>query len=216
MPRDTAPLTPETLLFGYTIGVFPMAEGRHDAEVHWVNPKRRGILPLDGFAMSRSLARTIRRGRFAVTLDTDFAGVVDGCADREETWINETLSELYDVLHAHGFAHSLEVREPEDGSLVGGIYGVAIGAAFFGESMFSQARDASKVALATLVALLRRQGFTLFDTQFITDHLASMGGIEISREAYHSRLRAALAGGAMLDGPVPQPGEVMHLRSQTS
>lgn len=214
MPRDIPPLTVETLLMAYASGVFPMAESRDDPDIFWVDPKMRGVLPLDGFRLSRSLGKVIRSGRYAVTLNRDFAGVVQGCANRDETWINPQIARLYTQLHAAGFAHSIEVQQ--DGALVGGLYGVTLGTAFFGESMFSTARDASKVAMAYTVALLRRQGFTLFDTQFLTDHLASLGAVEIPRAAYHDLLRAALDGVAMLDGPVPHSPEVMQLRSQTS
>lgn len=210
MPRDTAPLDLETLLMAYAAGVFPMAGSRDDPEVFWVDPTERGILPLDGFHMSRSLARTITRERFVVTLDRDFAGVLAGCADRPETWINRPLADLYTQLHAGGIAHSIEVRDGT--TLVGGVYGVALGGAFFGESMFSRRPDASKVALAYAVTLLRRQGFTLFDTQFPTPHLASLGGTTIPRAAYRRRLRQALDLRPVLTGPMPQPSEVARLR----
>lgn len=215
MPRDTQEITVETLLMAYASGVFPMAETRDDPEIHWIDPTRRGILPLDGLHLSRSLARTIRRGRFAVTVDAAFDAVVEGCADREETWINPAIARLYGQLHRMGFAHSLEVWE--EGALAGGLYGVTLAGAFFGESMFSRRTDASKVALAHAVALLRRDGFVLFDTQFLTEHLQRMGGIEVSRRAYHLRLRDALAvRGAQWRAVAPQSSEVMHLRSQTS
>ena len=211
MPRDTAEITAETLLMAYASGVFPMAESRDDPEIFWVDPARRGILPLDGFRLSRSLARTIRQGRFEVTFDDDFAAVLEGCADRDETWINPAIAALYRRLHALGLAHSVEVREA--GALVGGVYGVTLGRAFFGESMFSRARDASKVALAYAVAMLRGDGYALFDTQFLTDHLASLGGVEVSRAEYHRRLRAALDGAARLAGPVPTSEAVLALRA---
>ena len=211
MPRDTHEITAETLLMAYASGVFPMAESRDDPEIFWVDPKRRGIMPLDGFRLSRSLARTIRRETFAVTVNEDFAGVVAGCADRDETWINPAIAALYRRLHALRLAHSVEVRI--DGALVGGVYGVTLGAAFFGESMFSRTRDASKVALAYAVAMLRAGGYRLFDTQFLTEHLASLGGIEISRAAYHARLRDALDATAHLDGTVPDRDAVLALRA---
>lgn len=215
MPRDAPDqLTAELLLMAYASGIFPMAEARDDPEVYWVDPRQRGVLPLDGFRMSRSLAKTIRQDRYAVTLDTAFARVLDGCAARDETWINDTIARLYRQLHDGGRAHSVEVWDGPH--LAGGIYGVALGAAFFGESMFSTRRDASKVALAYLVTLLRRCGFTLFDTQFVTDHLASLGGVEIARETYRARLESALPAPVRLTGPVPQSFEVLHLRSQTS
>lgn len=182
-------LTPELLLHGYSIGIFPMAENRDDPEIFWVDPKRRGIFPLDGFHISRSLARAMRQSRFEVTINHDFNGVVAACADRTDTWINAEIAQLYSGLHDMGHAHSLELWEED--ALVGGVYGVTLGAAFFGESMFSRRTNASKMALAALVERLNRAGFTLFDTQFLTDHLASLGAVEISRRTYHSRLDQA-------------------------
>ena len=215
MPHDPfAKIDARHVLMAYDHGVFPMAEGRDDPLIFFVDPERRGVMPLDGFRLSRSLAKVIRRGRFEVTLNQDFAGVVAGCADRDETWISPRIAAIYQELHAAGWAHSIEVRR--DGELVGGLYGVTKGAAFFGESMFSAARDASKVAMAYTVALLRRQGFVLFDTQFLTEHLASLGAIEIPREAYRAQLRKALMREAVLEGPMPQSEEGMQLRSQTS
>lgn len=183
-------LTPEILLHAYAMGIFPMAESRDDPQIHWVDPRRRGIFPLDGFHISGSLARRIRRGGYEVRADTAFAEVVRACAAREETWINDRIFALYTALHQMGFAHSLEIWA--DGRLVGGVYGVTLGSAFFGESMFSHRTDASKLALAHLLARLRRGGFTLFDTQFLTPHLASLGAVEISRAEYHRRLQEAL------------------------
>jgi leucyl/phenylalanyl-tRNA--protein transferase len=182
-------LTPELLLHGYSIGIFPMAENRDDPEIFWVDPKRRGIFPLDGFHISRSLARAMRQSRFEVTINHDFNGVVAACADRTDTWINAEIAQLYSGLHDMGHAHSLELWEED--ALVGGVYGVTLGAAFFGESMFSRRTNASKMALAALVERLNRAGFTLFDTQFLTDHLASLGAVEISRRTYHRRLDQA-------------------------
>lgn len=208
-------LTPEILLRGYSIGIFPMAEHRDDAEIFWVDPRRRGIIPLDGFHISRSLRRRIRQQPFAITVDTAFADVVDGCADRVETWINSEIRQHYITLHETGHAHSLEVW---DGSiLVGGIYGVTVGAAFFGESMFSRRTDASKIALAYLVDRLRQGGFLLFDTQFLTAHLATLGAIEISRGAYHRRLDIAIARRADFTGPAtPTAQELLQRNTQTS
>lgn len=183
-------LTPELLLGAYAAGVFPMAERRDDPDVFWVDPRRRGILPLDGFHLSRSLARRLRRGDVQASLDRDFEAVLDGCADRSETWINETIRALMIDLFAMGHSHSFEVRK--DGVLIGGMYGIALGGAFFGESMFSRATDGSKMTMAFAVDHLRRCGFRLFDTQFLTDHLASLGGIEISRSAYRRMLAEAL------------------------
>ncbi|WP_340247281.1 leucyl/phenylalanyl-tRNA--protein transferase [Sulfitobacter pontiacus] len=183
-------LTPELLLHGYSIGIFPMAEHRDDPEIFWVDPRRRGVFPLDGFHISRSLARAMRRTRFTITTNTAFNDVVTGCADRADTWINAEIFSLYAQLHALGHAHALEVWE--DDKLVGGVYGVTLGRAFFGESMFSRRDNASKIALACLVDRLNRGGFTLFDTQFLTPHLASLGAQEITRAAYHARLEMAL------------------------
>ncbi|KEJ90166.1 leucyl/phenylalanyl-tRNA--protein transferase [Sulfitobacter donghicola] len=182
-------LTPELLLHGYSVGIFPMSESRDDPEVFWVDPRRRGILPLDSFHISRSLRRAMRRSAWTVTVDRDFDGVLDGCADREDTWINAEIRKLYGMLFNLGQAHSLEVWDGQ--TLVGGVYGVVLGGAFFGESMFSRRTNASKIALACLVQHLNDGGFTLFDTQFITDHLASLGAIEISRDKYHSLLSEA-------------------------
>ena len=187
----TVGLTPNLLLQAYKAGVFPMAEGRDDPELFWVDPKRRGIFPLDGFYVSRSLARTIKQRHYTVHINRDFEQVVLACADREETWINDQIFDLYCALHHMGQAHSLEVWRDE--SLIGGVYGVVAGGAFFGESMFSKERDASKIALAYLVHRLRSTGFSLFDTQFITPHLASLGAIEISRSNYHKRLARAVS-----------------------
>lgn len=209
-------LTPELLLRAYAAGVFPMAEHRDDPELFWVDPRRRGVLPLDAMHLSRSLRRRIRSGRYTVSFDTDFPAVVAACAAREETWISPRLAGLYEALFAMGHAHSAEVREA--GALVGGVFGVTLGAAFFGESMFSRARDGSKVALAYLVDRLRRGNFLLFDTQFITDHLASLGAIEISRAAYRARLDAALSrhGDWAGAGPVPSAHELLQRSTQTS
>jgi leucyl/phenylalanyl-tRNA--protein transferase len=192
-------LTPDILLGAYAAGVFPMAQSRDDPTIHWVDPKRRGIFPLDGFHISRSLRRHILRTDMTVTVDRDFAGVVAACADRPETWINAEIFGLYRALHTQGHAHSLEVWQ--GGAVVGGVYGVVLGAAFFGESMFSTATDASKLALAYLVHRLRAGRFQLFDTQFLTPHLASLGAVEIPRAEYHRRLRMALAAQASFSPP---------------
>ena len=185
-------LDPRLLLQGYAMGIFPMAESRDAAELFWVEPRSRAIIPVDGFHLSRSLARTLRSGRFAVTLDQDFAGVIAGCADREETWINADIERAMKALHGLGHAHSVEVWS--GGDLVGGIYGVKLGRAFFGESMFSRRTDASKVALAWLMARLKAGGYTLLDCQFITDHLASLGAVTVPRDDYVALLSAALGG----------------------
>lgn len=217
MSQDTPDrLTPELLLHAYSLGLFPMAEHRDDPEIFWVDPRRRGILPLDGFHISRSLARRIRRGDHSVTVNADFAGVMEACAAREETWINGEIRRLYAALHRMGHAHSLEVWM--GGALAGGVYGVTLGAAYFGESMFSRRTDASKIALTYLVDRLRRAGFRLFDTQFVTPHLASLGGLEISRAEYQRRLRDAVRQDADFTAP-PLPGspqEVLQRNTQTS
>jgi leucyl/phenylalanyl-tRNA---protein transferase len=184
-------LSPEMLLRAYAIGIFPMAESRDDPEIHWVDPRRRGVIPLEGFHISRSLARRIRNCGWTVTVNRDFTGVLDGCADRPETWISAPIRALYLALHRRGRAHSLELWQ--DDALIGGVYGVELGGAFFGESMFSRRTDASKVALAWLVHRLRAGGFALFDAQFLTPHLRSLGAIEIARAEYHAALGAALA-----------------------
>lgn len=204
----SAEITAAHLLRAYAIGIFPMAEHRDDPQIHWVDPRRRGVMPLDGFHISRSLRRRILSCGWQVAIDRDFAGVVDGCADRDETWINDRIRALYLDLHRLGAAHSLELYE--QGVLIGGVYGVTLGAAFFGESMFSRRTDASKVALAWLVHRLRAGGFALFDTQFLTPHLASLGGVEIPRAAYQAALRNALQHQAAFDPPgyAPYPSLV--------
>ncbi len=203
------------LLRAYQMGLFPMAESREDERIFWVNPEARGILPIDGFHLSRSLARTLRKTTFHASLNKDFAAVVSACADREETWINPTIFRLYRELHDWGFAHSLEIYDGD--TLVGGVYGVAIGQAFFGESMFSRRRDTSKMALAWLVAHLSGCGFRLFDTQFLTDHLASLGAVEITRAAYLSRLERAVRAPADITAqPLPDAHSVVQRITQTS
>ncbi|MEQ9693778.1 leucyl/phenylalanyl-tRNA--protein transferase [Shimia sp. SDUM112013] len=189
MSSETGALTPALLMHAYSVGVFPMSEHRDDPEIFWVDPHRRGIFPLDRFHVSRSLAKAIRRQPFRITLNTAFADVVAGCADRDETWINAEIRDLYQRLHELGHAHAIELWDQD--RLVGGVYGVTLGAAFFGESMFSRRTNASKIALAYLITHLRNCGFTLFDTQFITPHLASLGAQEISRAAYHTLLADA-------------------------
>jgi leucyl/phenylalanyl-tRNA--protein transferase len=188
-------LTPEILLRAYAEGLFPMAERRGDPMLYWVSPDKRGILPLDEFHVPQRLARTVRSGRFTVTADRAFADVMRACAapapGREESWINDEILRLYTALHAGGHAHSIECWR--DDALVGGLYGVRLGAAFFGESMFSHERDASKVALVYLVDALKRGGFVLLDTQFITAHLAQFGAVEIPRAQYLTRLNQALS-----------------------
>lgn len=190
-------LDPSLLLKAYAAGIFPMADGRDDADVYWVDPRKRGVLPLDRFRLSRSLAKTLRSERYQTTADAAFGEVVRLCAetapDRPSTWINHTIENSVALLHETGHAHSIETWR--DGELVGGLYGIRLGRAFFGESMFSRATDASKVALAHLVARLQAGGFTLLDCQFITPHLASLGAVEIDRKDYMVLLSAALTGG---------------------
>jgi leucyl/phenylalanyl-tRNA---protein transferase len=194
-------LDPRLLLQGYATGIFPMADSRDADELFWVEPRNRAIIPLDRFHVSRSLRRTIRSGKFTVTRDVDFAAVIRSCANREETWINAELERAMLTLHASGHAHSIEVWSTgPQSSLVGGLYGVKLGRAFFGESMFSRMRDASKVALAWLVARLKVGNFTLLDCQFMTEHLASLGAISVPRETYVALLSAALGGGAAAGG----------------
>jgi leucyl/phenylalanyl-tRNA--protein transferase len=192
--RHTVQITPELLLRAYRAGLFPMAESRTAAQLYWLDPEMRGILPLKGFHLPRRLARTVLSGAFMVTADTDFAQTIALCAasapGREESWINPEIERLFNALHDMGVGHSIEVWQ--EGRMVGGLYGVALGGAFFGESMFSRARDASKVALVHLVARLRLGGFTLLDTQFITGHLSQFGAVEIPRALYRQRLAKAL------------------------
>lgn len=209
-------ITPELLLNAYAAGIFPMAEKRDDPDVYWVDPRRRGIFPLDGFRISRSLARRMRRHPPRVSINTAFADVVDACADRDETWINAEIRRLYLDLHRMGHAHSLEVWEGD--TLTGGVYGVVLGAAFFGESMFSRRTDASKIALTYLVDRLRLGGFQLFDTQFLTPHLASLGAVEVTRAEYHRRLEKALSLQGDFIGPAlpSTPQDVVQRMTQTS
>jgi leucyl/phenylalanyl-tRNA--protein transferase len=210
----------DELIACYRRGVFPMADARHDRRVFLVDPVRRGVLPLEGFHISRRLARTLRAERFEVRVDTAFADVVEACAapraGRMETWINEPIQRMCAELFARGLAHSLEAWR--DGGLVGGLYGIALGGAFFGESMFSTERDASKVALAHLVARLKVGGFRLLDAQFITEHLTRFGAVEISRAEYAHRLQAALEVRADFGriGPYVRGADAMQAISQAS
>ena len=191
-------LDPRLLLQCYAAGIFPMADSREAADLFWVEPRHRAILPLGGFHLSRSLRRTLRSGRFQITRDCAFARVIRACADRPETWINAEIETAMLALHASGHAHSVEAwaAGPDGLERVGGLYGVRLGRAFFGESMFSTATDASKVALAWLVARLKVGGFTLLDCQFMTDHLASLGAVTVPRGDYVALLSAALGGGS--------------------
>lgn len=199
-------ITPELLIRAYAAGVFPMAETRDAEDVYWFDPEERGILPLDRFHVPRSLQKTLRKGRFDVRCDTAFTDVVSRCAEplpgREETWINDRIFDLVCRLHAMGLAHSVETWCY--GKLVGGLYGISLGGAFFGESMFSRVTDASKVALVHLVARLRLGGYSLLDAQFITDHLSRFGAVSIPRQIYHRRLGEALAvPGRFYGNPAP-------------
>lgn len=211
MTRHIPPLDPELLLRAYTVGVFPMADSRDADSVYWVEPKTRAILPLDGFHLSKSLRKTLLSGRFETTANRAFPQIVRLCAEsvagRPDTWINHQIERAVAALFARGNAHSIETWH--DGELVGGLYGITLGRAFFGESMVSRASDASKVALAHLVARLRTGGFTLLDCQFQTAHLASLGAKEVSRAAYMSALDSALSalssGSSVSAGDAPPP-----------
>src|ERR1700691_1508740 len=202
-------ITPEVLLKAYACGIFPMAESADDPALYWIEPERRGVIPLDRFHVPDRLARTVRSDRFIVVVDRDFDAVMDGCATRAaaraRTWINVRIRNLYRKLCERGDCHTVEVYDGDE--LVGGLYGVSLGRAFFGESMFHRARDASKIALVHLVARLTAGNYRLLDTQFVTDHLRTFGAVEVSRPVYHKLLDAALVGegnfGALpLDSPV--------------
>lgn len=195
MSRRQLEITPDLVIRAYAAGVFPMAESRGSDRMYWLDPALRGVLPIDaGFHLARRLRRTVLSGRFVVTADRDFAGAIRGCAEpapgRADTWINGEIEGLFLELHRRGAAHSVETWQ--DGRLVGGLYGVALGGVFFGESMFSRVTDASKVALVHLVARLRLCGFVLCDTQFLTAHLARFGAVEIPKAEYKARLAEAL------------------------
>jgi leucyl/phenylalanyl-tRNA--protein transferase len=203
-------ITPDLLLRAYASGIFPMADSADDPGLFWVEPEERGIIPLDGLVISRSLSKIVRRDVFAVRVDQDFEAVIAACAaptaGRERTWINAKIVDLFGELHRRGMAHCISCHD-EKGRLAGGLYGLAIGAAFFGESMFHRVRDASKVALVHLVARLRHGGFSLLDTQFVTDHLATLGAVEVSRRAYRRMLDQAVRQGA--DFSAWPPGQPM-------
>lgn len=192
--RRSSGITPEILLRAYSIGLFPMAESADDPEIFWVEPDMRGMLPLDGFHVSKSLAKTIRHKPFDIRFDHDFDGVIAACAEhtdgRPSTWINATIRNLYSGLHRMGHAHSVEAWDGNE--LVGGLYGVSLGSAFFGESMFSRRTDASKICLVHLVERLRHQGFTLLDTQFTTEHLKTFGAIDVPKDDYARMLSKAI------------------------
>lgn len=208
-------LTAERLLFAYAQGVFPMAESSDSAQLYWFDPPERGVLPVGGLHVSRSMRRFLAASDWRATVNRDFAGVVAGCADRAETWINAPLVRLYDDLHRIGHAHSLEVWQ--DGLLIGGTYGVSLGGAFFAESMFSRRSNASKAALLWLSQHLRLCGFSLWDTQYPTAHLASLGGQTISRADYRARLmRATRDEVVFADRPLPSPQALLQAITQTS
>lgn len=201
-------LSAEQLLAGYANGIFPMARAADDPQLHWYDPPRRGVLPVGGVHASRSLRRNLRRGGWRAEIGGDFSAIVAACADRDETWINAPLTRLYAQLHASGHAHALAVLH--EGQLAGGVFGVSLGTAFFGESMFSRRTDGSKMALVWLSRHLADCGFTLFDTQFLTPHLASMGGVEITRHAYQRQLRHALTRVADFHArPVPDAADLL-------
>ncbi len=201
-------ITPEVLLKAYACGIFPMAESADDPALYWIEPDMRGIIPLDGFHLPARLVRTVRTTSFTVSVNRDFDAVIDGCAsagpDRARTWINGRIRKIYRSLFEHGHCHSVEVYDGEQ--LVGGLYGVSLGRAFFGESMFHRARDASKIALVHLVARLRAGGYRLLDTQYVTDHLKSFGAVEVGKRRYHRLLEEAIVGEADFDAlPLDRP-----------
>ena len=210
-------LTPEILLRAYAVGLFPMAEHRDDPTLYWIDPEKRGVLPLDDFHIPRRLRRTVRRNEFDVRCNTAFTDVIRACAapgeGRDESWINDEIVALYTTLNEMGRAHSVEAWR--DGELVGGLYGVALGAAFFGESMFSTVRDASKVALVHLVARLKKADFALLDTQFVTDHLAQFGVVEMPRSGFRQLLSSALDRSAAFPAELSQPELEAFLQSTT-
>ncbi len=208
-------ITPQVLLKAYTCGIFPMAESADDPQLYWIEPQARGVLPLDNVRVPKRLRRTIRQKPYQVRIDTDFAGVIAGCAapkpGRRTTWINDRIRKLYRELHRLGYCHTVEVWDGE--RLVGGLYGVALGGAFFGESMFSEVRDASKIALIYLCARLIYGGFVMLDTQFVTDHLRQFGTIEVDRAEFHRQLEAALKtnGDFFRLEPEPEPERVLEI-----
>jgi len=201
-------ITPEVLLKAYACGIFPMAESADDPALYWIEPDMRGIIPLDGFHLPARLERTVRGTPFTVWLDRDFDAVIAGCAeekpDRARTWINDRIRKIYRSLFEHGHCHSVEVYDGD--TLVGGLYGVSLGRAFFGESMFHRARDASKIALVHLIARLIAGGYRLLDTQYVTEHLKTFGAVEVQKRRYHRLLQEALVGQADFAAlPVDRP-----------
>ena len=217
---DAFTITPEILLRAYACGIFPMAESADDPVIHWIDPRKRGVLLPGSFHLPRSLAKTVRQGRFDIRFDTAFPAVLDGCAEpapgRRQTWINRPIRDLYLALFRMGHAHSVETWRED--RLVGGLYGVSLGGAFFGESMFSRETDASKVALVHLWERLMLGGYRLLDTQFLTEHLARFGAAEIGRAQYHRLLEEALSASASFHPPAGggTSESALHSRSQTS
>lgn len=217
--RDTTDfeITPDVLLKAYACGIFPMAENADDPALYWIEPEQRGILPLTGFHVPARLARTVRQTPFTVHVDRDFDGVIDGCAapapDRDRTWINTRIRKLYRGLFDRGHCHTIEVYDGT--ALVGGLYGVSLGRAYFGESMFHRTRDASKIALVHLMARLKAGGYTLCDTQYVTEHLRSFGAVEVPKKRYQRMLEDALLGEAdffaLRDEPPVSGGEVLAI-----
>jgi leucyl/phenylalanyl-tRNA--protein transferase len=217
--NSTMEITPEVLLKAYACGIFPMAESADDPALYWIEPDMRGIIPLEGFHLPARLARTVRTSPFTVWVNRDFDAVIDGCAeakpDRARTWINGRIRKIYRSLFEHGHCHTVEVYDGD--KLVGGLYGVSLGRAFFGESMFHHARDASKIALVHLIARLRAGGYRLLDTQYVTDHLRTFGAVEVGKRRYHEMLEEALTGeadfGALaLDRPLSGAEALARLR----
>jgi leucyl/phenylalanyl-tRNA--protein transferase len=220
--NSTIDITPEVLLKAYACGIFPMAESADDPALYWIEPDMRGIIPLEGFHLPARLTRTVRTSPFTVVVDRDFDAVIDGCAeakpDRARTWINSRIRKIYRSLFEHGHCHTVEVYD--GATLVGGLYGVSLGRAFFGESMFHRARDASKIALVHLIARLRAGGYRLLDTQYVTDHLKTFGAVEVGKRRYHRLLEDALIGeadfGALpLGGPLSGAQALARLRNNS-
>ena len=209
-------ITPEVLLKAYACGIFPMAESADDPGLYWIEPQQRGVIPLDGFHVPRRLARTVRADRFEIRIDHDFDAVIAACArparGRAKTWINRRIRKLYGELYARGHCHTVEAWR--DGTLKGGLYGVRLGHAFFGESMFHVESDASKVALVHLVARLKRANFRLLDAQFMTAHLATLGAVEVERERYQRLLADAVGGDAKIDGAPMSGAECLAVVSR--
>ena len=221
--NSTIDITPEVLLKAYACGIFPMAESADDPALYWIEPDMRGIIPLEGFHVPARLERTVRASPFTVWVDRDFDAVIEGCAEakagRARTWINSRIRKIYRSLFEHGHCHTVEVYDGD--VMVGGLYGVSLGRAFFGESMFHRARDASKIALVHLVARLRAGGYRLLDTQYVTDHLKTFGAVEVAKWRYHRLLEEAISGHAdfgtlALERPLGGAEALAHLRNNPS